>query len=122
MANTFDWIEIRVSDTREAAEFYENLFGWKVVRKETTEGTDYWIFDVGDEPRLENLRNGALWLRPDDADLGVVVYVVVEDIDKVLRRVANLGGKVVVPATPHGPASRAYFEDPYGNLFGLWQE
>jgi len=122
MANTFDWVEIRTRDTGKAAKFYEDLFGWKVVRRETAEGSDYWIFDTGDEPRVENLRRGAMWLRPNSGDLGVVVYVVVEDIEAVLQKVVDLGGEVVLPGTPQGPAFKAYFTDPDGNLFGLWQE
>lgn len=122
MANTFDWVEIRTRDTERATEFYENLFGWKVVRRETAEGSDYWIFDTGDEPRIENIRRGGMWLRRDDANVGVVVYVLVEDIETVLKRVTDPGGQVVVPKTPQGPAFKAYFTDPDGTLFGLWQE
>jgi len=122
MANTFDWVEIRTRDTDKAAKFYEDLFGWKVVHRETADGSDYWIFDTGDEPRVENLRRGAMWLRPDNGDLGVVVYVVVEDIEAVLQKVTDLGGEVILPKTPQGPAFKAYFTDPDGNLFGLWQE
>ena len=44
MATTFDWVEIRTRDTEKAATFYENLFGWKIIRKEIAEGSDYWIF------------------------------------------------------------------------------
>jgi predicted enzyme related to lactoylglutathione lyase len=122
MANTFDWIEIRVPHTETAAAFYESLFGWQVVRQETADGSDYWIFDTGGQPRSENLRRGAYWLRSNEAHLGVVPYVVVKDIDAVLRKVVELGGKVVAPRTPQGAAFRAYFTDPHGNLFGLWQE
>jgi predicted enzyme related to lactoylglutathione lyase len=122
MPNTFDWVEIRTRDTEKASRFYESLFGWEVVRKETTEGSDYWIFDTGDEPRVQNIRRGAMWLRPDDANLGVVVYVIVKDIEAVLQKVTDLGGEVILPKTRQGPAFRAYFRDPDGNLFGLWQE
>jgi predicted enzyme related to lactoylglutathione lyase len=121
MANTFDWVEIRTRDTKKAAKFYEHLFGWEVVRRETADGSDYWIFDTGDEPRVENIRRGAMWLRPD-ANLGVVVYVVVEDIETVLHKVTELGGEVVLPKTSQGSAFRSYVADPDGNLFGLWQD
>ena len=63
-----------------------------------------------------------MWLRPDDADHGVVVYVVVENIEITLQKVAGLGGEVILPKTPQGHAFKAYFADPDGNLFGLWQE
>jgi len=122
MSNTFDWIEIRTDDIEETAKFYENLFGWKIVAKEIAEGFDVWIFDTAGEPRLQNLRRGGIWLRPKGEPLGVVVYVVVEDIETILKKVTKLRGKVVTPKTPQGPAYRAYFTDPGGNLFGLWEE
>jgi predicted enzyme related to lactoylglutathione lyase len=122
MANTFDWVEIRTRDAEKAARFYENLFGWEVIRRETADGTAYWIFDTGDEPRVENIRRGAIWLRPDDAELGVVVYVAVEDIETVLHKAKELGGEVVLPKTPQGRAFMSHIADPDGNVFGLWQE
>jgi predicted enzyme related to lactoylglutathione lyase len=122
MTNTFDWVEIRIRDVQRAEIFYQALFGWEVVRKETADGSPYWIFDTGHEPRTENLRRGALWLRPDEANLGTVVYVVVDDIDAVLRQVEELGGEMVLPKTAQGAAFKAYFRDPDGNLFALWQE
>jgi len=118
----FDWLDIRTRDVQRAAAFYESLFGWQVVRKETADGSSYWILDTGNVPRVENLRRGGLWLRPDDADLGLVVYVAVEDVDAVLQRAIELGGALVSPKTTQGSAFKAYFEDPDGNLFGLWQE
>lgn len=122
MANTFDWVEIRTKDMKATANFYENLFGWKIIRKEVTEGFDYWIFDTGGKPRIQNIQRGGLWLRPENEKLGVVVYIVVEDIEAILNKVTESGGEVVVPKTPQGSAFKAYFTDPDGNLFGLWEE
>ena len=122
MANTFDWIEIATGDVVSSAHFYEHLFGWKTIRKETADGLDVWIFDTGGEPRLENLRRGGLWERPPDDPLGVVVYIVVEDIDTVLHRARELGGRVLIAKTPQGRAFRACFADPSGNRLGLWEE
>jgi predicted enzyme related to lactoylglutathione lyase len=122
MANTFDWVEIKTRDVEETATFYENLFGWKVIEKETAEGFEVWIFDTGGEPRVQNLRRGGIWARPKGEPLGVVVYIVVDDIGAILQKVTELGGKVVADKTPQGPAYRAYFTDPSGNLFGLWEE
>jgi len=122
MANTFDWVEIATRNVAETASFYERLFGWKVIQKETADGFDVWIFDTGDQPRLENLRRGGIWERPQGDPLGVVVYVVVDDIEAVLRRAKELGGKVITAKTPQGPAYRACFADPGGNRLGLWEE
>lgn len=122
MANTFDWIEIRTRDIERIADFYENLFGWQIVQKVDSEGLDYWIFDTGDKPRVENIQRGGIWLRPGGETLGVVVYVLVDDIEAFLKRVTELGGKTVTPKTPQGPAFRACFTDPDGNMLGLWEE
>jgi sulfatase modifying factor 1 len=122
MANTFDWVEIATRNVVETASFYERLFGWKAMQKEIADGFDVWIFDTGGEPRLENLRRGGIWERPEEDPLGVVVYVAVDDIEAILHRVRQLGGEVITGKTPQGRAFRACFADPNGNRLGLWEE
>ena len=122
MSNTFDWIEIRTSDIEKTAQFYESLFGWRITEKETAGGSEVWIFDTGSEPRLQNLRRGGIWLRPQSEPLGIVVYIVVDDIEATLNRVVELGGKATTPKAPLGAGYGAYFTDPSGNLFGLYEE
>ena len=122
MANTFDWIEIRTNNIETSAAFYESVFGWKITDKETAEGSAVWIFDTGDQPRLENLRRGGIWLRPMGDPLGVVVYVRVDDIQRTLKRIMELGGKVVNPKAPIGAGYAAFFTDPNGNLLGLYED
>jgi len=122
MANTFGWVEIRTKDIEKTADFYEKLFGWEVIAKDLADGLDVWIFDTGDELRIQNLRRCGIWLRPKDEPLGVVVYIEVDNIDVTLEKAKELGGKIVTPKTPQGPAFRACFTDPGGNLFGLWEE
>jgi predicted enzyme related to lactoylglutathione lyase len=122
MANTFDWVEIGTRDVEAAAIFFEQLFGWQVVQKIAADGSAYWIFDTGDAPRLENLRRGALWLRPADKVPRVVVYVHVDSIDAVLEKAVALGGRVISPKAAEGRAFRAHLADPDGHVFGLWEE
>ncbi len=122
MANTFDWIEIRTHNIGATARFYESLFGWKITEKETVGGSEVWLFDTGGEPRLENLRRGGIWLRPQNEPPGVVVYVVVEDIEASLTKVTELGGMVVMPRSLIGAGYGACFADPSGNVFGLYEE
>jgi uncharacterized protein len=122
MANTFDWIEIRTHDIEATASFYESLFRWKMTDKETADGLDVWIFDTGGEPRVQNLRRGGIWLRPEGERLGFVVYVQVDDIDATLEQVTKLGGEIIGPEIPVGSGHAAYFRDPSGNQVGLYQE
>jgi predicted enzyme related to lactoylglutathione lyase len=122
MTNTFDWVEIRTHDIQEAAGFYESLFGWRITEKETADGLAVWIFDTGDEPRVQNLRRGGIWLRPADEPAGIVVYILVEDIETTLKTVRELRGRVVSAKAPLGRGYGAFFEDPSGNLLGLYEE
>ncbi len=59
---------------------------------------------------------------PKDKPLGVHVYILVDDIDAVLEKVEGLGGKATLPKGPSGKCFMAFFEDPEGNVFGLWEE
>lgn len=122
MPNTFDWVEIRTHDVERTARFFERLFGWTAVQEVAAGGSAYRIVDTGGEPRLENLRRGGMWARPEGAASGVVVYVRVDEIEATLARVVELGGRVVEPKVAQGRAYRAAFADPEGNLFGLWEE
>jgi len=122
VTHTFDWIEIRTHDIEATAAFYEALFGWRITDKQTADGLDVWILDTGGEPRVENLRRGGIWLRPEGERLGFVVYVLVDDIEATLEHVIKLGGEVVGPRIPVGAGHAAYFTDPSGNLVALYEE
>ncbi len=122
MANTFDWIEIRTHDIERTGHFYESLFGWKIAAKETAGGSPVWLFDTGAEPRLDNLRRGGICLRPEGERLGIIVYVVVDDIDATLRRAVELGGKAISSRAAVGGGFVASLEDPSGNVLGLYED
>jgi hypothetical protein len=122
MANTFDWVEIRSIDVHKTARFYESVFGWRYLETETAEGSEVLILDTGGDPRCHNLRRVGIWQRPPSSDLGVRVYILVEDIETVLRRIREHGGEVVVPAADFGFGFMAQFQDPSGNRFGLFEE
>ncbi len=122
MTHTFDWIEIRTHNMEATAAFYESLFGWRITDRQTADGLDVWILDTGGEPRVENLRRGGIWLRPEGERLGFVVYVLVDDIEATLERVTQLGGEVVGRRISVGAGHAAYFTDPSGNLVALYEE
>jgi len=120
--NTFDWIEIRTSDLEKTAAFYQTLFGWNVIAKETADGTGVWIIDTNSEPRIQNLRRGGIWARPKGEQQGFIVYIHVDNIEKTLRRVQELNGKVVSPIIETSGGSLALIIDPCGNPFGIYQD
>jgi hypothetical protein len=113
--NRFNWVEIRVRDLEKAEDFYGNLFDWKISGGENKDWA-YWLIDTGEKP------GGGMWRMPKEKPTGVLVYILVDDIDKTLEKVVKLGGKVVVPKSREGENFMATIADPDGNLFGLYQQ
>jgi len=114
VTNRFNWVEIRVRDLEKAKKFYGNLFDWKISGDENKDFA-YWLIDTGEKP------GGGMWRFPQGKPLGVLVYILVDDIDKTLEKVVKLGGKVVVPKSKEGENAMATIADTDGNLFGLYQ-
>lgn len=122
MVNTFDWVEIRTSDLESCAAFYLALFGWKIIERQTVEGSGVMIFDTNSEPRVQNLRRGGIWARPAGEAPGVIVYIVVGNIDATLKKVKDLGGQVISGKIDLGSGMMAVFADPWGVQFGLYED
>ncbi len=120
--NTFDWIEIRTNELEKVAAFYTDLFGWKVIEKENAGGTRVWIFDTNNEPRTHNLRRGGMWERPAGEAHGFIVYILVEDIGKLVKRIKELNGEVLSPIIHAGAGRLVLAADPGGNQFGMYEE
>jgi predicted enzyme related to lactoylglutathione lyase len=114
MANRFNWVEIRVRDLDKAKNFYGNLFDWKISGGENKDWA-YRVVDTGEKP------GGGMWRFPQGKPLGILVYILVEDIDKTLENVVKLGGKIVAPKSKENGNAMATFADPDGNLFGLYE-
>ena len=110
------YVEIPATDADASARFYETVFDWK----SRTRGDGAKAFDDS-----TGSVSGAFVLgRPAHTTVDVVTYVMVDDLDATLARVASAGGKIVQPRTLIGPSGDAYgfFADPAGNVFGLYQE
>jgi len=115
MPHGFLHIEIPCASLGKAKRFYNDIFGWKMdyVKEE-----DYVLFDTGAGI------NGAFYHSPEHAGhQGVVVYIQVQDIEATLNLINKHGGKTVVPKTPDKQAGHfALFNDPDGNVLGIWQQ
>jgi len=114
MPNRFNWVEIRVRDLEKAKKFYAGLFDWKITGEENKDFA-YWLINTGEKP------GGRMWRFPKEKPLGILVYILVDDIDKTLENVVKMGGRVVVPKSKENGSAMATFADPDGNLFGLYQ-
>ena len=108
------YLEIPATDVEVSSAFYVKLFGWKLRVR-------------GDGSRAFDDTTGAMsgsWVlgRPPARDPGMLPYVMVENIDRTLEQVRELGGETVTPRMALGPGdSFAILRDPAGNLLGLYQ-
>jgi predicted enzyme related to lactoylglutathione lyase len=115
--------EIHADDMERAAKFYHGVFGWKVGG---TDDQPFWAITTG-LPSSPGI-NGALIKRrgPRPAEgapvNGGVGVVGVASLEETSKKITDRGGAVTVPlvAIP-GVGRSAYFRDPEGNVFGIFQ-
>jgi predicted enzyme related to lactoylglutathione lyase len=109
--------EIYGDDPENLAEFYRELFGWRIER---AEGVDYWriAIDAGAAP----LTAAGIARRPSFSQAGWMNFIEVDSLDATLDAAARLGGtvlkeKTAVPRT----AWHAVIADPAGSAFVVWE-
>jgi uncharacterized protein len=83
----FVWYELITTDKEVAKAFYQEVLGWE---PRDVRGMSYTVFTVGNAPV------GGLLSVPEDAKLGWIGHVGVDDLDAALDRARQLGGAVVV--------------------------
>jgi hypothetical protein len=118
--NAVAYFEIQSANPENAVTFYQALFGWRFTRDRALP-IPYWRIET-------NGIRGGLLPRPaatPPPECGTNAYVCsieVSNIDAVGEKALSLGGKVALPkfAVP-GVCWHAYFLDPDGNTFGIFQ-
>lgn len=124
--NRVNHFEIHATDPEKVIQFYKELFSWRI---EPWGGSamEYWIVYTGEKAE-EGAINGGLLRRPSKAappDTDVTAYVctmTVENLDAMMDKAVQLGGKVALKkmAIP-GMAWLGYCQDNDGNVFGMIQ-
>lgn len=108
------YVEMPASDIQRSAEFYEKVFGWRNRRR----GDGAIAFDdaVG--------QVSGTWVagRPPSATPGLLIYIMVDDMETTIESVIAHGGDLVQPVGADAPEITARFRDPGGNVIGLYQE
>ena len=118
MTGAVTHFEIYAEEPAKLADFYRNLFGWKLDK---APGIDYWRIQTGESQT--NGFNGGLTYRPLPGPLSWVHYVNVASLDEAVAHVQRLGGTVLRPksAVPK-TAWFAVVADPEENIFAIWQQ
>ena len=116
--------EIPAKDVKRASAFYTKAFGWNFMQ---FPGFDYWsagttMSDKNGTPTSPGSINGGMGKKGKTAPNAVTITIGVADIDAAIANIKKLGGKQTGKKMPVGDMGwSAYFQDPEGNVIGLWQ-
>jgi predicted enzyme related to lactoylglutathione lyase len=109
-------IEIPADDVDRARRFYREIFGTETSEIDGMPG--YFLFTFGSI----DAAGGAIGKRGVDIANNLRVYFEVTEIDPVLAKVPDLGGKVVTPRSEiPGQGYFAVIEDSEGTELGLFE-
>ena len=108
------YIEMPAIDVARSADFYANVFGWKVRQR----GDGATAFDDA----LGEVSGAWVLGRPPASQPGLLIYVMVDSVASAVDAVVANGGEIVQPIGVDAPEITARFRDPAGNVIGLYQE
>ncbi|MCA9629714.1 MAG: VOC family protein [Myxococcales bacterium] len=113
--HVIDYVEIYVTDMDRAKAFYGEVFGWKL--------TEYAPSYVGFSDGARGVREaGGLCLVENVTPGGPLVLLYSADLEQSQKAVQSGGGKLRKRIYPFPGGRRFEFEDPSGNVLGVWGE
>ena len=106
-------VEMSAANLEAAGKFYQELFGWKVQH---VPEMNYTLWEAGD-----GTGGGFNPVSEENPAGQVLVYIDSDDIEADLKKVAQLGGKILhekmeIPQT----GWFGIFQDPTGNVLALY--
>ena len=120
MDRTIVHFEIPANNPAKLSDFYSKLFGWKFENMSTQGMPDYWMIKTKAKDEDMGLNGGMM--KKMDPNQRPVNYVLVESVDEFVKKLQQLGGKVIVPKTEIPKMGQfAVALDPEGNSFGIWE-
>lgn len=122
MDHTIIHFEIPANDVEKIKKFYSDLFGWKIEKLSTMEYYSITTVPMDEKGNLIGSGvNGGLYKKeqPQQQPLN---YTYVESVEQYSKKVAELGGKILVSKTEvPGMGWFAVAQDPEGNTFGIFE-
>jgi predicted enzyme related to lactoylglutathione lyase len=109
------WFELQTRDYDKSVAFYRDVFGWDAYTMSDSPEFRYTTLGEG-EHALAGIMDATQFV-PEGEPAAWSLYFEVENADAALKRIEELGGKVVQPAedTPYGRLAAA--ADPTGTRF-----
>jgi predicted enzyme related to lactoylglutathione lyase len=108
------YIEMAAANIEQSAAFYQTVFGWRVRKR----GDGSTAFDDG----VGEVSGTWKTDRRPATDPGLLVYIMVDDIEATLSAITANGGTITQPVGADLPELTARFRDPGGNTLGVYQE
>ena len=108
------YIQIPATEIARSAQFYQNVFGWTVRRRDNgSTAFDDGVGEVSGE-----------WVtgRPPSAEPGLLFYIMVDSVTETIHAIVAQGGEIVQPVGGDASEITARFRDPGGNIIGIYQE
>ena len=117
--------ELPADNVERARAFYKKTFQWEIQPMPEMNYTMVQTtpVDADQLPKDPGAINGGIAARGSPPPVKApVITIAVDDIDQALKQIAKNGGKTVQGKQSIGPMGfTAYFQDPEGNVRGLWQ-
>jgi predicted enzyme related to lactoylglutathione lyase len=107
------YIEFPATDIARSADFYQQVFGWKVRKR--GDGSTAFDDTTGEV--------SGTWVlgRAPAAEPGLLLYIMVDSVAETIRAVVTNGCEIVQSIGADAPEITARFRDPSGNVIGLYQ-
>ena len=108
------YVEVPATDIQRSADFYNMVFGWNMRKR----GDGATAFDDA----IGEVSGAFVKGRPPASTPGLMLYIMVDSVEKTIESVKANGGEIVQPIGADAPEITARFKDPGGNVIGLYQE
>src|SRR5438874_10953560 len=108
------YLELPAVDITRSAAFYTEVFRWSM----RTRGDGATAFD----DTTGEVSGAFVRGRPPASAPGLLLYIMVDNVEKTVELVKTHGGEIVQPLGADAPEITARFRDPGGNVIGLYQE
>lgn len=108
------YLEIPAVDSLVSSAFYKNVFGWTII----DDNDSHLSFDDG-----VGEVSGSWVVGPKPSnEPGIIISIMVNDIMESMDLVVKYGGKIIKAPDKSVPEKYARFTDPFGNIFGIYQQ
>lgn len=111
MDNHIDYIELKAPSLEAVKEFYHRCFHWNF----TDYGPEYCSFENSGIP-------GGFRKSDEPPCDGVLVVLYHKDLEAVLEKVREAGGRITKDIFSFPGGRRFHFRDPAGNELAVWSE